>query len=293
MTVHKTSVLILGSSGLLGSSVSEILERQGFAVTRHGRRPEFAPAAADLTDARQARALLDAVRPEVIVNTAALANVDDCERDPRQAYLSNVHIVENLADWVQDAGRGTHLVQISTDQVYDGPGPHAETPVTLTNYYGFSKYTAELAASRVPSTVLRTNFFGPSRTPRRLSLSDWLAKACRSGEGVTVFDDVLFSPLSLETLGAMIGRVIARRERGLFNLGSRDGMSKADFALALADILGVPADLIRRGSVAALDAPAYRPRDMRMDSSRFEAAFGVRLPTLTEELQSIRKDYVS
>src|SRR5256885_13003403 len=78
--------------------------------------------------------------PDVVVNLAGLTDVDECERKPQLAYLTNVRIVENLGQWIRDGGNKSYLVQVSTDQVYDGPGPHKEHDVTLGNYYGFSKY---------------------------------------------------------------------------------------------------------------------------------------------------------
>jgi dTDP-4-dehydrorhamnose reductase len=64
--------------------------------------------------------------PDIIINLAALANVDICERHPQLAYLSNVKIVENLASSIRNLPIRCHLVHLSTDQVYDGAGPHRE-----------------------------------------------------------------------------------------------------------------------------------------------------------------------
>lgn len=248
---------------------------------------------ADLTDTEQGRAVLDEVSPEIIVNLAALTDVDECERDPQRAYLTNVRIVENLANWIRKHGSCSHLVQISTDQVYDGIGSHKEEEITLTNYYGFSKYASELAAAAVPSTILRTNFFGPSQCPGRASLSDWLVRSLSGGESITVFDDVCFSPLSLQKLVEQLELVIGNPQLGVFNLGSRDGMSKADFAFTLAAVLDLPTETMRRGSSSNGKLTAYRPKDMRMDSSSYEGAFGIQLPSLREEIHSMRAGYVN
>lgn len=246
---------------------------------------------ADLTDPEQGRAALDEVSPEIIVNLAALTNVDECERNPQRAYLANVRIVENLAAWMRTNGTRCHLVQVSTDQVYDGAGLHTEERITLSNYYGFSKYAGELAAAVVPNTILRTNFFGPSRCPGRASLSDWLVRSLSASESVTVFDDVWFSPLSSQKLVEQLERVIEDPRAGIFNLGSRDGMTKADFALRLAAVLDLRAGTMSKGSSGSGTLTAYRPKDMRMDSSRYEKAFGVTLPSLDEEIHSMRAAY--
>ena len=284
-------ILVTGATGLLGMSLAPLLAQRGHTVLRHGFRAgdDAGLQRADLRDRAATAAMLDAAQPDVVVNLAALTNVDTCEADPHAAYQLNTASVENLAHWLRGRA-GKHLVHISTDMLYDGPGPHRESGITIRNTYAFSKVAAEIAAGAVPSTVLRTNFFGRSRCPGRASFSDWLAGALRARTPVTVFDDVYFSPLSINTLCAMIARVAEDKPAGVFNLGSREGMSKADFAFALADALGLSTDAMARGqSGAALKA--YRPKDMRMDSSLFEHTMGLQLPALIDELHSLRSDY--
>lgn len=275
---------------MLGSQLVPHLRASGHDVIRQSRGTD-ADIAVDLTDAQRTSTALDEVAPDVIVNLAALTNVDECQRDPQQAYLLNVRIVENIAGWIKAAGRKCHLVQLSTDHIYDGVGVHPEAGITLTNVYAFSKYAGELAAATVSSTVLRTNFFGRSQCEGRASLSDWLVTSLRRSESITVFDDILFSPLSFRSLVAMVERVIGVRIEGVFNLGARQGMSKADFAFALAEVLNLSTRTMRRGSSTASGMVTYRPKDMRMDSSRFEETFGMHLPALHDEINSMRSDY--
>lgn len=283
-------VMVFGSGGLLGSSLVPHLRLCGHEVLSNARNGED-DVRVDLANISQVNTVLDKMMPAIIVNLAALTNVDECERNPQHAYLANVRIVENLSKWIQSNGDKCHLVQISTDQVYDGPGPHTEDDITLSNYYGFSKYAGELAAAAVSSTILRTNFFGPSQCPARMSLSDWLVQSLNRGDPITVFDDVHFSPLSLQRLVQLLELLIVRRQQGVFNLGSREGMSKADFAFALAGVLGLPTKNVSKGTSEKINLAAYRPKDMCMDSTRFEEVFGIQLPTLQEEIKSMKAAY--
>lgn len=280
------TVLVTGATGLLGSALLPLLAARGHRVVGHGRRAGAAHRA-DLCDAPAVAAMVAEYHPDCIVNLAALTDVDACERAPHQAYLHNVLSVENLAAAI--AGSACHLVQISTDQLYDGPGPHAERDITVCNTYAFSKRAAELAAARVGATVLRTNFFGRSQCAGRSSFSDWLVQGLRSGAGLNVFEDVQFSPLSIDTLCDMIERVLRQRPQGVFNLGARGGMSKADFAFALGDALGLSTAHLRRTDSGAL--ATYRPKDMCMDSSHFEHTMGLQLPGLADEILSLRSAY--
>lgn len=284
-------VLVTGAKGMLGSTLVPILSESHHEVIAHGR-DENSQARADLTDSRQTSAMLDRVQPDVIINVAALANVDVCESHPQQAYLGNVRAVENLSAWIGNNWRQCHLVQISTDHVYDGVGPYDEERVTLTNYYAFSKYAGELAAAVAQATVLRTNFFGRSRSASRASFSDWIVQALRDSKPIQVFEDVMFSPLSMEGLAKAILIVLDRRQAGVFNVGSLDGMSKADFAFALAETLDLPTHHVTRSQSGSTALKVYRPKDMRMDCMKFMRAFDISLPTLEEEIRSMRRYYV-
>lgn len=282
-------VLVTGSRGLLGCDLVPRLAALGHEVIGHAHTKP-ARVSCDLADAAQAWRVLDDVAPEFIINLVANTNVDDCERHPQRAYLANVRVVENLASWIRNTGGKCQLVQISTDQIYDGSGLHEESDVTISNYYGFSKYAGELAAAGF-AVILRTNFFGPSHCEGRASLSDWLARSFRDGKPITVFDDVYFSPLSIARLADSIATVIRKPVPGTYNLGSREGVTKAAFAFAFAKALALSTAHATIGSADHAKLAAYRPKDMRMDSSRFERTFGVTLPTLAEEIDSMRHAY--
>ena len=281
-------VLVTGASGMLGQTLVPVLRAGGFDVVAHGQANGM-DVAADLTDAAATQTLLDHVKPEAIVNLVALTNVDQCEERPHLAYCLNVLTVETLAAWIV-RNRPSHLIQISTDQVYDGAGPHRETAVTIANTYALSKYAGELAALNAGATVLRTNFFGPGGLSERASFSDWLIRKFRSHEAFISFDDVFFSPLSMETLSRMLIPVVHRSIPGVFNLGSHGGLSKAAFAAALAGHLGLDLSAMRRGTVSEVKLKAARPRDMRMDSHLFEVTFGVALPRLLTEIERLEGD---
>jgi dTDP-4-dehydrorhamnose reductase len=280
-------ILVLGGSGMLGASLLPALVAAGHAVSGHHRTA--GPAAADLADAGATHALIARLRPDVTIDLAGLTDVDLCDREPQQAWLANVRTVEHVAAACRLAG--SHMVLVSTDQVYDGPGPCPEELARPGNTYALTKYAGELAAQAVGATVLRTNFFGASRHPTRRSLTDWLHGALREERPIRVFDDVQFSPLSLPTLCSLLERLSALRPAGVFNLGSRDGMSKADFAFAFAHALNLPLHAMQRASVRQATLGAWRPSDMRMDSAKMESVLGMRLPRLGDEIELAAKDY--
>lgn len=286
-----TKVLVTGATGLLGSALVPLLQERGHKVTRMSNT-HASDLNIDLTSYEQTALALDDVKPDIIVNLVALTNVDRCETHPQAAYLLNVKTVENLCTWMKTADQACHLIQISTDQVYDGPGPHAEGALTICNFYAMSKLAGEFIAGTVSSTILRTNFVGRSLCEGRASLTDWLHVALLDDTLVNVFEDVMFSPLAISTLCDCIERCIVEMPLGVFNLGSRDGMSKADFAFAFAAALGRDTtNLTRVNASASRTLVARRPTDMQMNSARFESRMGLKLPLLNDEIELIALEY--
>ena len=284
-------IIIVGASGLLGCILVPAIKSAGHNVVTMGRLPtnDFR---CDIGDVKSASSLLDMIKPDIIINLVALTDVDLCESDPGQAFSVNVRTTETIVTWIESAVKNCHLVQISTDQVYDGAGPHFEANVALSNYYAFSKYASELAAVRVPSTILRTNFFGKSCCIKRVSFTDWIYDNVISNKKIVVFNDVFFSPLSMETLAQMMLRVIALKPIGIFNLGSHAGLSKSAFALLFLEKLDIVSDNIEVVSINDVSfIKTYRPKDMRMNVTKFEQQLSVRLPTLEDEIIRVSRDY--
>jgi len=284
-------IAVLGANGLLGHELlNNRFGGKGDVVGHFGRGKENK---ADLSVLSETISYLDSIQPEIIINLVALTNVDYCETNPNESYLINVKVVENIVAWIKLQQHRIHLVHISTDQVYDGEGLHSEDKPALTNYYGFSKYAAELASASTHAAILRTNFFGKSRAELRASFTDWLYNALSNKQDIQVFDDVYFSPLSMSSLSAMIALVIDKEIVGTYNLGSRQGLSKADFAFEFANALDLNTDHMTRAKIENIDfVKTYRPKDMRLDVTKFEQALKVVLPTLQQEILKVSKEYL-
>jgi dTDP-4-dehydrorhamnose reductase len=284
-------ILVTGATGLLGSSLVPYLKEVGYRVVTHAKNLQ-ADVMSDLADKVKTHEILERIQPNIIVNLVSLTNVELCEEQINLAYLANTRSVENLVDWIKITKSKCYLVQISTDHVYDGIGPHNEDNVTISNNYAFSKYAGDLAAQRVSSTILRTNFIGRSQVSSRESLTDWMYNSVINGKHVQVLSDVYFSPLPLTTLVKMIELVVQKKPIGIYNLGSNNGMSKADFAFLFVKYLKLSTDNIKRiESNQASFLKTYRPKDMRMDCSKFENALDIKLPNLHDLIQSLTEEY--
>ncbi|PCH56233.1 MAG: hypothetical protein COC15_03445 [Legionellales bacterium] len=287
-------VLITGATGLLGCHLAKSLHLlDEYHVISHG----FSSAADvqfDLTDARDTSNNLVKICPDIIINLVACTDVDKCEFNPNLAYNLNVKTVENIVNCIIDKELSSHLIHISTDQLYDNAVSNSvskEHDICLKNYYAFSKYAGELVAAKINATILRVNFFGKSSVEGRNSFSDWLVQSAITQQQINLFKDVYFSPLSIKTLSIAIQQILNKSISGVYNLGSSSGISKADFALMLYDILGFSTNNMTLVNYKSVDHQVVRPSNMQMDSSLFEETYGIKLPSIQEEIQFMKLEY--
>ena len=285
-----TRVLLLGASGMLGCSLAPKLEAVGHNVIRQSRTDGY-DIKLDLLNHQAWVDCLNELKPDIVINLAAATNVDQCELNAQWVFDANIAPLLTLKTASGSADKRPHIVHISTDQLYDGIGPHAESHVRPCNVYSLSKFAAELTLKDYPATIFRTNFFGKSHAKGRSSFSDWIIASIKSKKQITLFKDVYFSAIHMETLCDFIKLAVERRPQGTFNVGTHDGISKAEFGLQLASCLGLVTETIRVGSVDELALKARRPLDMRMKTIHFQDEFGVTTPTMSTEINKAADEY--
>lgn len=277
---------------MLGTSLSKHLKGVGYSVLSQGRR-QAAECKFDPHDPRKLAELIDREQVDTIINLVALTNVDLCEEQVAEAYHVNSGVVAAIVEALGlcSSSSKPHLIHISTDQVYGRAGPHSEECVYPINVYALSKYTGELIAKQVGATILRTNFYGLSHCRNRKSFSDWAIQSLRESTPITVIKDVKFSALHIETLCRLIGSMIELRPVGVYNVGCRDSMSKANFVMALADLLGLSTEHVKIGVSTELEFKAQRPLDMTLRVERIEEALGSRCPMMQHQIEETAKEY--
>lgn len=277
-------ILVLGGTGMFGPVLISHLKKYGHKVIVHGNTGE-ADFNYDLVRSESAIELLRLTKPDRIINLVALTNVDTCESNPHAAYCLNVKVVENLVNAIKNY-HSAHLVHFSTDQVYDSVGFKLEGEIRLTNTYALSKYAGEIPIRDIGGTILRTNFFGKGINAGRCSFSDWLIHRLKNNLETKVFRDVFFNPLSMSTLSEITSTVVDKPITGVFNVGSKGCMSKADFAFYLGRALGFDMKNFIIDDVANSKLLAYRPKNMSMDCSQFEKTYQIFLPSIESEILS-------
>jgi dTDP-4-dehydrorhamnose reductase len=162
--MKKEKILVTGSTGLLGSHLHPYLCSKGYEVIGVSKEHRInSQNHVDFTDKSETYSFLDKTEPSIIINLISLTSVEECESNPERAVKLNVIVVENIVSWISK-NRNVHLIQLSTDHVYDGVGHKTETNINITNKYAETKFAGERVAERVNSTILRTNFVGKSKS---------------------------------------------------------------------------------------------------------------------------------
>ncbi|MDD8058641.1 sugar nucleotide-binding protein [Shewanella metallivivens] len=282
------TILLIGSNGLLGSSLSIKLKNNFnlITVTRKSRDSSYQT---DMSSKVDSHDIFNTTNPDIIINLAALTDVDLCEKNISLAYRTNTKIVENIADYAIKKPK-TFVIQISTDHLYNF-NMSAEEDIRIINNYAMTKYCAEKCLNNVNSIILRTNFFGKSLSSSAQGLCNTMYQKAAKGEELHLFNDVYFSPISIDRLCDIILICIKKKIPGIYNIGSNNGMSKELFILYFLKSCGLPNIKYKSISVDDFKLSTDRPKDMRMNVSLFEKTYGLKLPTLKYEIESVANDF--
>ncbi|HEY0978637.1 MAG TPA: SDR family oxidoreductase [Flavobacteriales bacterium] len=264
-------ILITGSNGLLGQKLVALLRHDPavelLATSRGADRTpdplEERYVALDITDGPAVDAVFDRYRPQVVIHTAAMTNVDACEVDPSACELQNVTATRHL---VQAAKRvDAHFIFLSTDFIFDGRnGPYRETDATAPlSVYGHSKLEGErlvqesgLAKWAIARTII---VFGIAQGLSRSNVVLWAKGALEKGQPINVVDDQWRMPTLAEDLAAGCIAIADRGATGIYNLSGPDGMSILELVQRVARFFDLDPSVIRRTSSADLKQPARRP----------------------------------
>jgi dTDP-4-dehydrorhamnose reductase len=219
----------------------------------------------DITRSGDLRRLILEERPDVIIHMAALGDVDLCERDKALAWRTTVEPSVEVASTALKVG--SFAVYLSTDYVFDGErGNYREDDIpSPVNYYGLVKLMGEIAfLSSCPScAIVRASSiygFGPGRA----NFAKHLFEKLRAGEAVRALIDQYTSPTQASLLGRAVMEVAEGKLEGIFHVvGER--MSRYEFAVKVAEALGLDKSLVQRAEMKEMKWIAKRPRDSSLN----------------------------
>lgn len=264
-------LLITGSNGLLGQKLISALRHDPdveLLATSRGTDRTSVPLgdryrALDITDRAQVDVAFDEERPDVVIHSAAMTNVDACELDPEACRLQNVTATEHL---VRAAKRhGAHFIFLSTDFIFDGKnGPYREEDLAAPlSIYGQSKLDGErivqeagLERWAIARTII---LYGIAEGLSRSNVVLWAKGALEKGEPIKVVDDQWRMPTLAEDLADGCIRIAKRQATGIYHLSGPDGMSILELVERTGAFFGLGTGVVTPIKSDSLDQPAKRP----------------------------------
>ncbi|MBC8345088.1 MAG: SDR family oxidoreductase [Candidatus Marinimicrobia bacterium] len=243
--------------------------------------------ALDISDRIAVAQVKNKFRPDVILNLAAMTNVDGCERNPEGAQSANVDAVQYLAD-----GFKGHFIQISTDYIFDGNnGPYSETDIpNPISVYGQTKWEADqyLESTECMVTTFRPNVVYGYTKYTKASFVKWVVDSLTAKKTINIVDDQWNNPTWTEELANVIERGIDKKLKGVFHYGGDRVMNRFEFAQIITDIFELDSSRINAIKTAELNQDAPRPLKSGMKTDKIEKALGIRPKTVETCLQEIR-----
>lgn len=287
-------LFVIGVSGLLGLNVAGFAKQDHHVAGSYLGHPcqmsDIETSKVDSSDLEEIKTAIRHFKPDLILNTVALTDVDECQRNPKKAHEINVITATNAALAAEVIG--AKLVHVSTDQVFDGTESFSKesSKTCPLNVYSETKLQAETKVLEImpEALVVRTNFFGWGSS-HRLSFSDWIIKGLEQQTQLTMFTDVWFTPILANHLVEYILDLACFGASGIINVGGANRLTKHDFALQLAGSLGYSREVIKPICLADLNLDAPRPFDMSMSCTNAEKILGKPMPSVEQGLIYLRR----
>ncbi len=263
-------ILVTGSNGLLGQKLVKLLankeEIELFATSKGANRISkqegYSYQSLDITNEQEVNTVFNSFKPTVVINTAAMTNVDACENDKELCWDLNVNAVKYQIAAAEK--HQAHFIHLSTDFVFDGEaGPYKEEDVpNPLSYYGKSKYEAEKLVQNAKTkwSIVRTIIvYGVVEDMSRSNIVLWAKEALEKGNPLTIVDDQFRSPTLAEDLAMGCWLIAEKGAEGIYHISGKDTMSIIELVNRVADFYGLDKSIITPISSSSLNQAAKRP----------------------------------
>jgi dTDP-4-dehydrorhamnose reductase len=270
-------ILITGSNGLLGQKLVYKLRNKtdvdciatSRGVNRLVKQDGYIYDSLDITDKKNVEEIFAKYLPDVVINTAAMTNVDACEIEKENSWLMNVTAVEYQVKALEElkkknTGYTLHFIHLSTDFIFDGthgPLDENERPNPL-GYYAEGKLESEkiVQASSLDWAIARTVLvYGIVDNMSRSNIVLWVKSNLEQGKTINVVDDQFRTPTLAEDLADGCILIAEKRAKGIYNISGKNFYSILELANVVADYYGLDKSLIRPSKSADIKQPAKRP----------------------------------
>lgn len=279
-------ILIIGANGFLGSEIlnlhdlKENLTQKPFFIAADVKndnvRKDIPFYRMDITDPVDISASVESISPDIIILTAAMTHVDQCEINKELASKINVEGPKHIIEICKKTN--CMLVFISSDFIFEGIKEEGslysekDIPNPL-NHYAKTKYEAEklILNSGIEHLICRTAvLYGWNKY--KLNFVTWILKNLKQGNEISIVKDQINSPTFARNLGEIILKLIEKGARGIFHTAGENALSRYEMAIQCAKKFGYDKDLIVK--IESLEQIATRPKNVGLDISKLKNYIG-------------------
>lgn len=288
-------VFVTGANGLLGHKLIRLLQQDpDVELTASARRssapylPGVAYCQLDITDSDAVFAAILRYKPDAVIHTAAMTNVDQCEQDMAGCRKTNVDAVSFLVRACEAVQ--SRLIYLSTDFVFDGkygPLDESATPAPV-NFYGVCKAEAEsiVKAGNVPWAIIRTVLvYGITPDLSRSNIVLWVRNNLEQGKPINVVNDQFRTPTLAEDLAEGCSLVLKKNAAGIFHISGDEMLTPFDIAIRTAEYFNLDRTLITPVDSGFLKQPARRPARTGFIIAKAQRELGYRPHSFDEGLR--------
>ncbi|MGQ9460508.1 MAG: dTDP-4-dehydrorhamnose reductase [Candidatus Bathyarchaeaceae archaeon] len=298
-------LLVIGGSGLLGYKIAELAvgEFETFA-TYNFRSAELQGCnflKLNKCDRDATLALVKKIKPDVVIDTAALHNVDYCETHHDEAWKVNVEGTMNVADACRETG--AKMIFVSTDYVFDGKKGfyNEEDAPNPLSYYAKTKLEAEgiIEEAEIDYAIARPSvIYGwnpgelaslQSSSGKSMNFVIWTLNKLRRREEIKIVTDQYSSPTLADNLAETLLALSKSQRQGVYHTAGKTCINRFDFAKKIAEIFDLNGDLIKPVTSDAFKQVAERPKRCCLDVSKAERELKVKFLTVEEGLIKMKK----
>ena len=223
---------------------------------------------------------------KIVINSAAIVDINVCEYKKQEAAKINTKLVKYLSE--KSKMYKFKLVQISTDHVYRGNRKKSNKEISKlfpVNNYAKTKIDAEKFLLKLKKfLIIRTNFTGRKKN----SFIDWIISSIREKKNIYLFNDMFTSTLDVDTCSKFIIKLSMINSKGIFNLGSKDILSKEKFGVKVAKNLKKK---IIYQSISCDIQKVKRGKYLGLDVRKIEKKLNCKMPTSNRSIINLMKEY--
>ncbi len=237
------TILITGANGFLGSHLFPKLSNKfstfGIVRTLNSRNDKLVEC--NLSHSKSLVDVLNRIKPDIIIHTAACSALSFCEQNPMDSFLTNVQSTQTISDWA--ANQNSYLIFTSTDQVFDGKKSwykEEDTPNPISEY-GKQKLEAEkIVLQNQQNVVLRLPLLiGIGKGERKGTLHQ-MVEQIKEGKSLNLFIDEYRTPLSVDEVIRAIEFVIENKLKGLYHISGDQRINRYELGLLIAKRFNLP-----------------------------------------------------